>query len=144
LTVGSHLSRVAQITAAVDVPVSVDVESGYGLWGVAADRGAARSRRSAAEHRRHCARRRQATAFDSDRVERAVVRSWKAAAGADVLYPVDRHHPETLRRLTSGLPLPVNAIALPDQDDPASFGPLGVGRISFGPFLRSALGTRAK
>jgi 2-methylisocitrate lyase-like PEP mutase family enzyme len=32
LTVGSHLSRVAQITAAVDVPVSVDVESGYGLW----------------------------------------------------------------------------------------------------------------
>jgi 2-methylisocitrate lyase-like PEP mutase family enzyme len=67
-----------------------------------------------------------------------------AAAGADVLYPVGRHDPETLRRLTSELPLPVNAIALPDQDDPASFGPLGVGRISFGPFLQAALGTRAK
>jgi 2-methylisocitrate lyase-like PEP mutase family enzyme len=116
------------------------------LWaiGVAADRGAARSRRSAAEHRRHCAQRRQATAFDSDRVERAVARLQKAAAGADVLYPVDRHDPETLRRLTSELPLPANAIALTDQDDPASLDPLGIGRISFGPFLQSALGTRDK
>ena len=56
-----------------------------------------------------------------------------------MLYPVGRHDPDTLRRLTSELPLPVNAIALPDQDDPASFGPLGVGRISFGPFLQRAL-----
>ena len=38
----------------------------------------------------------------------------------------------------------INAIALPDQDDPASFGPLGVGRISFGPFLQAALAGRAK
>jgi hypothetical protein len=45
--------------------------------------------------------------------------------------------------LTTELPLPVNAIALPDQDDPASFGPLGVGRISFGPYLQSALARRA-
>jgi len=45
--------------------------------------------------------------------------------------------------LTSELPLPVNAIALPDQDDPASFGPLGVGRISFGPFLQGALSGHA-
>src|SRR5271163_848327 len=82
---------------------------------------------------------------DSDRVERAVARLQKAAAaGADVLYPVGRHDPDTLRRLTTELPLPVNAIALPDQDDPASFGPLGVGRISFGPFLQAALGSRAK
>jgi 2-methylisocitrate lyase-like PEP mutase family enzyme len=46
--------------------------------------------------------------------------------------------------LASELPLPVNAIALPDQDDPASFGPLGVGRISFGPFFQAALALRAK
>jgi hypothetical protein len=46
--------------------------------------------------------------------------------------------------LTAELTLPVNAIALPDKDDPASFGPLGVGRISFGPFLQAALGARAK
>jgi hypothetical protein len=55
-----------------------------------------------------------------------------------------RHDPDTLRRLTSELPLPVNAIALPDQDDPASFGPLGVAPISFGPFLQPELGVRAK
>jgi 2-methylisocitrate lyase-like PEP mutase family enzyme len=67
-----------------------------------------------------------------------------AAAGADVLYPVGRHDPETLRRLTAELPLPVNAIALPDQDDPASFAPLGVARISFGPFLQAALAGRAR
>jgi hypothetical protein len=49
-----------------------------------------------------------------------------------------------LRRLATELPLPINAIALPDQDDPASFGPLGVGRISFGPFLQAALAGRAR
>ena len=82
---------------------------------------------------------------ERDRVQRAVARLTEAAAaGADVLYPVGRHDPETLRRLTNELPLPVNAIALPDQDDPASFGPLGVGRISFGPFLQTALADRAK
>jgi 2-methylisocitrate lyase-like PEP mutase family enzyme len=70
------------------------------------------------------------------------VRMQKAAAGADVLRPVGRHGPSTLRRLTSELPLPVNAIALPNQDDPASFGPLGTGRISFGPSLQAALGTK--
>jgi 2-methylisocitrate lyase-like PEP mutase family enzyme len=201
LTVGSHpvadsigkpdnegmsfddlLSRVAQITAAVDVPVSVDVESGYGL---AASRlidgllaaGAVglniedtvhsegKRLRSADEHADLVSALRAAAGEagvhlvinartdlflrkegdDSDRVERAVARLRKAAAaGADVLYPVGRHDAETLRRLTSELPLPVNAIALPDQDDPASFGPLGVGRISFGPFLQAALGIRAK
>ncbi|HUB55714.1 MAG TPA: isocitrate lyase/phosphoenolpyruvate mutase family protein [Mycobacterium sp.] len=201
LTVGSHpvadsigkpdnegmsfddlLGRVVQITAAVDVPVSVDVESGYGL---AASRlidglleaGAVglniedtvhsegKRLRSADEHAELVGALRAAADYagvhlvinartdlflrndgdDSDRVERAVARLHKAAeAGADVLYPVGRHGPETLRRLTSELPLPVNAIALPDQDDPASFGPLGVGRISFGPFLQAALEIRAK
>jgi 2-methylisocitrate lyase-like PEP mutase family enzyme len=81
----------------------------------------------------------------ADRVERAVARLKLAAdAGADSLYPVGRHDPATMKRLTAELPLPVNAIALPDQDDPASFGPLGVGRISFGPFLQRALSARAQ
>jgi 2-methylisocitrate lyase-like PEP mutase family enzyme len=81
----------------------------------------------------------------SDRVEEAVARPTEAAAaGADVLYCVGRHNPETLRRLAADLPLPINAIAPPDQDDPASFGPLGVGRISFGPFLQAALSRRAQ
>lgn len=200
LTVGSHpmadsigkpdnegmsfddvLARVAQITAAVDVPVSVDIESGYGqpaarliegLLGVGAVglniedtvHSEGKRLRSADEHAELVSELRSAAdaagvhvvinartdlflrqdGEASDRVERAVARLNKAAAaGADVLYPVGRHDPDTLRRLTAELELPVNAIALPDQDDPASFGPLGVARISFGPFLQAALASRA-
>lgn len=201
LTVGSHpvadsigkpdnegmsfddlLTRVAQITAAVDVPVSVDVESGYGLPARQLIEGLlsvgavglniedtvhseGKRLRSAGEHAELVGALRAAAdeagvhvvvnartdlflrkdGDDADRVERAVARLKEAAAaGADVLYPVGRHEPETLRRLASELPLPVNAIALPEQDDPAAFGPLGVGRISFGPFLQAALAARAK
>jgi 2-methylisocitrate lyase-like PEP mutase family enzyme len=204
LTVGSHpvadsigkpdgegmsfddlLRRVAQITAVVDVPVSVDIESGYALPASRLIDGLLRAGavglniedtvhsegkrlRSAGEHAELVGALR-AAADDagvhvvinartdlflrkeagleggaSDRIAPAVARlKQAAAAGADVLYPVGRHEPETLRRLTTELPLPVNAIALPDQDDPASFGPLGVGRISFGPYLQAALGVRA-
>ncbi|HZE17324.1 MAG TPA: isocitrate lyase/phosphoenolpyruvate mutase family protein, partial [Mycobacterium sp.] len=201
LTVGSHpvadsigkpdnegmsfddlLARVAQITAAVDVPVSVDIESGYGLLARQLIEGLlsvgavglniedtvhseGKRLRSASEHAEMVGALRAAAdragvhivinahtdlflrkeGDERDRVQQAVARLTEAAAaGADVLYPVGRHDPETLRRLTNELPLPVNAIALPDQDDPASFGPLGVGRISFGPFLQTALADRAK
>ena len=171
------VTRVAQITAAVDVPISVDIESGYGesasrLIDGLLQAGAVglniedtvhkegkrlRSSTSTPNWSAHCARpptnqvctwssMRARTCScvqdgeESDRVDRAIARlKQAAAAGADSLYPVGRHDPETMRRLTSELPLPVNAIALPDQDDPASFGPLGVGRISFGPFLQRAL-----
>ena len=200
LTVGSHpvadsigkpdnegmsfddlLARVPQITAAVDVPVSVDIESGYGLPARQLIEGLlsvgavglniedtvhseGKRLRSASEHAELVGALRAAAdqagvhivinartdlflrkeGDERDRVQRAVARLTEAAAaGADVLYPVGRHDPETLRRLTNELPLPVNAIALPDQDDPASFGPLGVGRISFGPFLQAALADRA-
>ncbi|MCV7258510.1 isocitrate lyase/PEP mutase family protein [Mycobacterium shimoidei] len=200
LTVGSHpvadsvgkpdgegmsfddlLGRVAQITAAVQAPVSVDIESGYGLPAAQLIDGLigagavglniedtvhseGKRLRSAGEHAELVAALRAAAdsagvhvvinartdlflrndGDDSDRVDRAVARlKQAAAAGADALYPVGRHQPETLRRFCAELPLPVNAIALPDQDDPASFGPLGVGRISFGPFLQGALSARA-
>lgn len=174
-------ARVAQITGAVDVPISVDIESGYGetpqriidgLLSVGAVgfniedtvHKEGKRIRAAEEHAALVGElRRAADAADvhvvinartdlflrqdgdeADRFERAVSRlKLCAEAGADSLYPVGRHDPDTLRRLTSELPLPVNAIALPDQDDPASFGPLGVGRISFGPFLQSALSARA-
>lgn len=201
LTVGSHpladsigkadgegmsfddvLARVAQITAAVDVPVSVDIESGYGLPPARLIEGLlsvgavglniedtvhseGKRLRSSGEHAELVAALRSAAdaagvhvvinartdlflrqdGNESNRVERAVARLVEAAAaGADVLYPVGRHDPELLRRLATELPLPINAIALPDQDDPASFAPLGVGRISFGPFLQYALSARTK
>lgn len=175
-------NRIAQITGAVDVPISVDVESGYGeapqrLIEGLLSAGAVglniedtvhkegKRLRSAEEHAALVGELRKAAdaagvhvvinartdlflrndGDDADRVERAVARLKLAAdAGADSLYPVGRHDPETMKRLTAELPLPVNAIALPDQDDPASFGPLGVGRISFGPFLQRALSSRAE
>jgi 2-methylisocitrate lyase-like PEP mutase family enzyme len=156
MTFDELLTRVVQITDAVDAPVSVDAESGYGeapsrLIDGLLDAGAVGFNiedtvhgeggrlRSSAEHAELVG------ALRADRVERAVARLTEAAsAGADVLYPVGLHEPDTLRRLTSELPLPVNAIALPDQSDPASYGPLGVARISFGPFLQFALADRAK
>lgn len=182
MTFDDLLARVIQITDAVDVPVSVDIESGYaeaptrlidGLLGAGAvglniedtvhsEGGRLRSSAEHAELVRalraaadgagvHMVINARTDLFlrqdgdEADRVDRAIARLSEAAqAGADVLYPVGRHDPDTLRRLTSELSLPVNAIALPDQSDPASFGPLGVGRISFGPFLQAALSGRAK
>ena len=201
LTVGSHpmadsvgkpdgegmsfddvVARVTQITSAVDVPVSVDIESGYaqpaerlieGLLSAGAVglniedtvHSEGKRLRSSAEHAELVGALRAAAdsagvhvvvnartdlflrndGDDADRVDRAIARLTEAAsAGADVLYPVGRHEPETLRRLASELPLPINAIALPESDDPASFGPLGVGRISFGPFLQRALSAHAE
>ena len=182
MTFDDVVARVSQITDAVDVPVSVDIESGYGeaptrLINGLLDAGAVGLNiedtvhkeggrlRSSAEHAElvralraaadgagvHVVINARTDLFlrgdgdESDRVDRAIARLTEAAdAGADVLYPVGRHEPDTLRRLASELPLPVNAIAYPDQSDPASFGPLGVGRISFGPFLQAALSARAE
>jgi 2-methylisocitrate lyase-like PEP mutase family enzyme len=183
LTFEELLARVAQITAAVDVPVSVDIESGYGeppenLVGGLLNVGAVgfniedtvhkqgNRLRSVQEHANLVAALRAAAdtagvhvvvnartdvflrdgpLTDQDRVDQAIARLTAAAeAGADVLYPVGRHSPEVLRELTGALPLPVNAVALPDTDDPASFGPLGVGRISFGPFWQAALTARSR
>jgi 2-methylisocitrate lyase-like PEP mutase family enzyme len=175
-------TRVAQITGAVDVPISVDVESGYGepaqrLIDGLLEAGAVglnvedtvhsegKRLRTPEEHAALIGELRAASEAagvhvvinartdlfvrkdgdDSDRVDRAIARLILAAdAGADSLYPVGRHDDDTMRRLTSELPLPVNAIALPDTDDPASFGPLGVGRISFGPFLQRVLSAHAE
>ncbi|MCV7424669.1 isocitrate lyase/phosphoenolpyruvate mutase family protein [Mycobacterium yunnanensis] len=175
-------TRVAQITGAVDVPVSVDVESGYGesarrLIDGLLEAGAVglnvedtvhkegKRLRSAEEHAALIGELRAASEAagvhvvlnartdlfirqdgdEADRVDRAIARLTLAAeAGADSLYPVGRHDDDTMRRLTSELPLPVNAIAIPDTDDPSRFGPLGVGRISFGPFFQRALSTHAE
>jgi 2-methylisocitrate lyase-like PEP mutase family enzyme len=175
-------TRVGQITDAVDVPVSVDIESGYGetparlidgLLGAGAVglniedtvHADGRRLRSSAEHAELVGALRAAAdaagvhvvvnartdlfmrqdGDESDRVDRAVARLKEAAdAGADVLYPVGFHEPDTLRRLTSELPLPVNAVVFPDKSDPASFGPLGVARISFGPLFQWALSERAR
>jgi len=177
MTFAEVLGRVRQITDAVDVPVSVDIESGYGesasrLIEGLLEAGAVgcniedsvhsqdKRLRSSAEHAEYVAALRDAAdaagthvvinartdlfvrkdGDDADRVERAIARLTECAqAGADVLYPVGRHDAETLRKLAAGLPKPVNALAAPDSDDPASFGQLGIARVSFGPLLQAAL-----
>jgi 2-methylisocitrate lyase-like PEP mutase family enzyme len=182
MTFDDVVTRVKQITAAVDVPVSVDIESGYGqsptrlITGLLEAgavglniedtvHGEGGRLRSSSEHAEVVGALRKAADVtgvhvvinartdlflredgdEADRVDRVIARLKEAAAaGADSLYPVGLLEPDTLRRLATELPLPINAIAPPDQADPASFGPLGVGRISFGPFLQGALSGRAK
>ncbi|RMI30690.1 isocitrate lyase/PEP mutase family protein [Nocardia stercoris] len=198
LTVGSHpladsvgksdhegmsfadvLVRVREITSAVEIPVSVDLESGYGveperlideLLGAGAigfnieDTVHAEGGRLRApeEHADLVARLRAAADESGVRVvinartdvllrpdpepyvDEAIARLRLAAdAGADVLYPVGRNPAEIQRRLCAELPLPVNAVTLPGQGNPAYFGELGVARISFGPFLQQAFAERA-
>lgn len=201
LTVGSHpladsigksdqegmaftdvLGRIREITAAVDIPVSVDIESGYGLKAnhlveglleagavglniedtVHSEGGRLRDPQEHADlvgelrqtadnsgvhlvvNARTDVFLRKAADAPADRFESAVTRLKLAAeAGADVLYPVGRHEPDLQRRLCRDLPLPVNAIAMPDSADPASYPELGVARISFGPFLQMSLAAEA-
>ncbi|MGW4120324.1 isocitrate lyase/PEP mutase family protein [Nocardia sp. NPDC004711] len=178
MTFAEVLGRVREITATVDIPVSVDLESGYaekpsriieglleaGAIGfnledsVHSEGGRLRTPQ---EHADLVAELRAAadatdvhvvinartdvflrpdTGAPEERLESALTRLRLAAeAGADVLYPVGRHEPDVQRTLTSELPLPVNAIGLPDQGSPAYFAELGVARVSFGPFLQRAL-----
>ncbi|MGW8379010.1 isocitrate lyase/phosphoenolpyruvate mutase family protein [Streptomyces sp. ODS28] len=54
-----------------------------------------------------------------------------AAAGADCVYPIGAP-PEHLRLLATEIGLPLNALALPDGPSPAKLAALGATRITFG------------
>ncbi|MGW6123939.1 isocitrate lyase/PEP mutase family protein [Nocardia sp. NPDC055165] len=175
------LARVTQVTASVEVPVSVDIESGYGLEPLQLIDGLlaagavglniedtvhseGKRLRSPAEHADLVRGLREAAdaagvhvvvnartdlfvrqdGDEADRLDRAIARLTLAAeAGADVLYPVGKHADADLRRLTTELPLPINAIGQPGSPAKDYFAGLGVARISFGPFLQAALGAEA-
>lgn len=181
MTLRDVLARVRQITEAVDVPVSVDLEAGYNETPVRLIEGLLEAGgiglniedtvhsqdgrlRSVAEHAEFVAALRDAADVDgthvvinartdlfkrqdgdaADRIDRAIARLNACAdAGADVLYPVGRHDAETLKKLADGLKKPVNALAAPDQDDPAVFAQAGIGRVSFGPLFAAALAKQA-
>lgn len=181
ITFDELLTRVRQITAAVDVPISVDIESGYGedpkrLIDGLIDAGAVGLNiedtvhgeggrlREAQEHADFVAALRAASdatdvhvvinartdlfvkqiGDESDRVERAIERLTLAAtAGADSLYPVGFHSDADQKRLTSELPLPVNAIGHPVKNSKAALAELGVARVSFGPIFQMVLAERA-
>ena len=173
-------TRVAQITAAVDLPVSVDIESGYGQTAATLIEGLLEAgavglniedtvhgeggrMRSSEEHAAlvgelraaadaagvHVVLNARTDTFkhklgdsDDERVSIAIARMQDCAdAGADSLYPVGFHDEETLSRICSSLPLPVNAIANPVDGDLAFYARAGAGRISFGPIWQMALAT---
>ncbi|MEU0539137.1 isocitrate lyase/phosphoenolpyruvate mutase family protein [Nocardia sp. NPDC005978] len=170
--------RIREITAAVELPVSVDIESGYGLKAdelvnglleagaiglniedtVHGEGGRLRTpqehadlvgelRRAAESAGVHLVINARTDVFmrpdtgtPEERFAAAIERmTLAAAAGADVLYPVGFHEPDVQRRLCEELPLPVNAIGMPDKGDRAHFAELGVARVSFGPFLQRSL-----
>ncbi len=181
LSLEEMLAQVSLITGSVDVPVSVDLESGYGaspvrlvegLLGAGAVglnledtvHGEEGRLRTEAEHAELIGGLREAAERSGvhvvlnartdimlrqigpaeDRLDRSIARLRRMAeAGADVLYPVGVSDDEVLRRLTTELPLPINAIGRPDVDDYGRFAHLGVARVSFGPFLQRALGDAA-
>jgi 2-methylisocitrate lyase-like PEP mutase family enzyme len=158
-------AAVARIARAVEVPVSTDVEDGYGLapkelverlleaGAVGCNledsrRGALKDPR---EHADFLAEVRAAAGdglFLNARVdvfvhgdgdpERAVERAVAyVAAGADCVYPI-LAPADLLPVLRAGIPGPLNALARLDGDgpSPAELGGLGATRITFGPGLQ--------
>ncbi|WP_369639830.1 isocitrate lyase/phosphoenolpyruvate mutase family protein, partial [Nocardia sp. JMUB6875] len=148
MTLDEVLARVREITSVIDLPVSVDLESGYGATPAQLIEGLLQAGaigltiedsvhsegnrlREPHEHADFVAELRSAAdasgihvvlnartdlflrrdGAESDRLDRAMARLRLAAeAGADVLYPIGRHTPDTLHRFATELPRPVNAI----------------------------------
>jgi 2-methylisocitrate lyase-like PEP mutase family enzyme len=182
LTLAEMLAQVRLITAAVDVPVSADLESGYGAEPARIVEGLLEAGaiglniedtvhseggriRDADEHAALVAALRAAAddtgvhvvvnartdvilsgiGPEETRVDRAIERLRAAAgAGADVLYPIGFPSDADRRRFSAELPLPVNALGRPGVDTLAGLAALGVGRISFGPYLQRAVAAAVK
>ncbi|MGG7571869.1 isocitrate lyase/PEP mutase family protein [Streptomyces sirii] len=158
-------AAIARIVRAVDIPVSADVEAGYGLSAkelVArlAEAGAVGCNLEDTDHVTGALRDAQEQADWLARVRaeaggelvinaridtylrgvadpaEAVRRGrMYAAAGADCVYPITAP-PEQLAYLAGAIGLPVNAVVLPDGPGPRALGDLGAARVTFGPGLQ--------
>ncbi|MFI9047788.1 isocitrate lyase/phosphoenolpyruvate mutase family protein [Streptomyces sp. NPDC053427] len=158
-------AAVAQIVRAVDVPVSADVEAGYGLSakelvGRLADAGAVGCNLEDSDQVSGVLREPEAQADWLARVraeagdalvinaridtflqgvegaEEAIVRGrLYAEAGADCVYPI-LAPPSLLAEIAAGIGLPVNAVVTPGGPAPRELGALGASRITFGPGLQ--------
>ncbi|REK84588.1 isocitrate lyase/phosphoenolpyruvate mutase family protein [Streptomyces inhibens] len=157
-------AAVARIVRAVDVPVSADVEAGYGLSakelvGRLADAGAVGCNLEDTDPATGALRdpREQADWLAQVRAEAGdalvinaridtylrgvqdteeTVRRGRlyAEAGADCVYPI-LAPPPLLGELAAGIGIPVNAVVTPDGPTPRELGALGASRITFGPGL---------
>ncbi|MFE7215795.1 isocitrate lyase/phosphoenolpyruvate mutase family protein [Streptomyces sp. NPDC057611] len=158
-------AAVARIVRAVDVPVSADLEGGYGLpphelVGRLLDTGAVGCNLEDSEggvlkdpraHADWLAEVRDAAGdalFLNARVDtfargvpgpaEAISRaSLYIAAGADCIYPISAR-PDVLPHLRAALPGPLDALARFDDTGPtlAELGELGATRVTFGPWLQ--------
>ncbi|MBD0423129.1 isocitrate lyase/phosphoenolpyruvate mutase family protein [Streptomyces sp. TRM S81-3] len=157
-------AAVARITRSVDVPVSADVEDGYGLApkelverlleagavGCNLEDSVRGELKDPQEHAEWLAEVRSEAAerlFVNARVDtfvrgiddpdRAIERAaLYVAAGADCVYPIAAPH-SVLPLLRAGIQGPVNVVATPGVGpSPAELGELGATRITFGPGLQ--------
>ncbi|MCK7622999.1 isocitrate lyase/phosphoenolpyruvate mutase family protein [Streptomyces sp. RS10V-4] len=158
---GEMFAAIARIVRAVDVPVTADVEAGYGLSaaelaGRLAEAGAAGCNLEDSDHATGALRDPgaqaewlaavRAAAGDglviNARIDTflrggtgtaaALERARRyAEAGADCLYPI-LAPPALLPELAAAAPLPLNALATADGPAPRELGALGATRITFG------------
>jgi len=156
-------AAVARIVRSVDIPVSADVEDGYGLApkelvarildtgavGCNLEDSSGGVLKDPQQHAEWLAEVRAEAGdrlFINARVDTfirgvretgpAVERArLYAAAGADFIYPI-MAPPELLPELAAAIPLPLNAVAHPDFPPPRRLGELGAARITFGPGLQ--------
>ncbi|MEU4087870.1 isocitrate lyase/PEP mutase family protein [Streptomyces aureus] len=156
-------AAVARIARAVDVPVSADVEDGYGLAprelverlleagavGCNLEDSEGGVLKDAARHADWLAEVRGAAAdllFVNARVDvfaygdgdpEQVIRraALYVGAGADCVYPIGAP-PEVLPLLRSGIRGPLNAFARLDGPSPGELGERGATRVTFGPGLQ--------
>ncbi|MGW1889492.1 isocitrate lyase/PEP mutase family protein [Streptomyces sp. NPDC002004] len=157
-------AAVARIVRSVGVPVSADLEGGYGLppkelverlleTGAVGcnleDSGPDKALKDPHEHAAWLAEVRAAAGdrvFLNARVDtfirgvadpdRAIERArLYVEAGADCVYPIGAPH-DVLPLLRAGIEGPLNAAAKPDGASVRELGELGAGRITFGPGLQ--------
>lgn len=159
--VAEMFAAITRITRAVDVPVTADVEAGYGLpprelverllaagavgCNLEDTVHPGKTLRDPAAQADFLARVRAEAGdrlFVNARVDtfvrgvadpRAAVERGRlyAAAGADGVYPIGAP-PRHLRLLAEEIGLPVNALAVPDGPGPEELGGLGASRVTFG------------
>ena len=163
LTREEMLAAVTRIAGAVDLPVTADLESGYGNTALdvgetiarALDAGIVganiedRNRPVEEAAARVAAARERADAegvpfvvnarldmpiASTSEIEEAVVRARAYLdAGADCIYPIRITDPVVLEDVVSRIAAPVNALGHPDGPSVAELEALGVARVSFGP-----------
>ncbi|MBN1529450.1 MAG: isocitrate lyase/phosphoenolpyruvate mutase family protein [Thermoleophilaceae bacterium] len=161
---GEMFAAVERIAAAVDVPVTADLEAGYGLApedlvgrlleagavGLNLEdtdhHGAAELVPAQAQAERHAAVKAAGRAagvdvvlnarVDTPDVDEALERArLYVEAGADCVYPIKLGEPDAIRALTEGVDAPVNVLVRPGSPTLGELRELGVARVSLGPGL---------